>query len=146
MTTPTIVIDPLLVQLRRVAEARAGAVLLADALKVKQAEFYAANTQLSDLVAASRATVLAEEAVLRELTVRRYEETGEKHPAPGLGIRLVKVIDYEAGAAFAWAKETGMALALDRKAFEKIATVTSVPCATVREEPQATIAERLEIP
>ena len=56
---------------------------------------------------------------------------------------MFTVRDYPEDKAFAWAKESGLALALDKKAFEKSASVQPLDFVTVREEPKVTISSDL---
>ncbi len=86
------------------------------------------------------------ETLLRELTIKAYNETGSKAPAPGVAIREVTKLEYDPKEAFAWAKEHGIALKLDVPTFEKIAKTapeTKPGFVTIRTEPQATIATDL---
>jgi len=85
------------------------------------------------------------EAKLRELTLQAYAETGDKAPAPGVGIRERTVLTYDGKVAFDWAKSHKMALQLDKKAFEKIAKVSDLDFVDVTTEPIATIATTLEV-
>jgi len=85
------------------------------------------------------------EAKLRELTLQAYAETGDKAPAPGVGIRERTVLTYDGKVAFDWAKSHKMALQLDKKAFEKIAKVSDLDFVDVATEPIATIATTLEV-
>ncbi len=90
------------------------------------------------------ACVAESENEVRSLAIDEYVFVGDKHPAPGVDIRVTKRFNYDAGAALAWAKQHDMALALDKKAFEKLAAVSpeSMPV-TVEEVPTATIATNL---
>lgn len=135
--------DPLLLQARRVAVARAVLAASEAELAPQVEAFNAATAGLRERIRMERERLAAEESAARARTVQRYQETGDKHPVPGLGIRLVKTVEYDADRALAWAKQSGLALLLDRKAFEKIAIATPVPGATVVELPQATIAADL---
>jgi len=80
---------------------------------------------------------------LREMTRAAYAETGNRTPAPGVGIRMVTELYYEKEKAFAWAREHDMALWLDVRAFEKIAKASPIEFVEIREQPQATIAQDL---
>lgn len=141
---PTSPADPLVVQVRRTAEARAGHAILKAELDRARAAFEQSYETLIARVIQVGGVVAAEEAALRELTLRRFEETGDKHPAPGVGIRLETVVDIpNPAAALEWAKTSGLALMVDLKALKQIAAATAIPCATVRQEPKATIATDL---
>jgi hypothetical protein len=90
--------------------------------------------------------VEAEDSAIRGLAMVAYETTGSKAPAPGVTLVVTKTLRYDDADAFAWAKQTGMALqpeSLDRKAFEKIAKAAPLPFVTVEEVPAARIASDL---
>ena len=89
-------------------------------------------------------TLAEAEAALKAATIIAYKETGNKAPAPGVGVREVIVLDYVPTEALDWAIKHSIALSLDKKAFEAIATGGMVPFVTLRVEPQATIAQDLE--
>lgn len=103
--------------------------------------------QYAELIALheqSRALVEKLERQIRIRAVEVYETTGSKSPAPGVGIRMEKVVSYDHETAFAWAKERGLALELNQTAFEKIALAgESIPGVKVAEQPKATIARDL---
>lgn len=84
------------------------------------------------------------EAILRELTLQIYVETGNKAPAEGVGIRERTVLTYDGKVAFDWAKAHKMALKLDTSAFEKIAKADPPDFVKITSEPQATIATNLD--
>ena len=83
---------------------------------------------------------------LRLFTLRVYNETGNKTPAPGVGIRETTQMRYDPLLALDWAIKHTMALQLDKKAFEKIAEVSQPPLDFVEVAimPQATIATDLD--
>ncbi len=83
---------------------------------------------------------------LRELALVIYAETQDKQVAPGIGIRVRQVLDYEPSKAMEWALEHHMALKLDGPMFEKMAKVapeTRPSFVTITEEPTVTIATEL---
>ncbi len=93
----------------------------------------------------SHQKVIESEDVLRALTLKAYAETGDKAPAPGVGIRERTVLTYDNKVAFDWAKAHKMALKLDTSAFEKIAKADPPDFVKITTEPQATIATNLEV-
>ncbi|MFA7164643.1 MAG: hypothetical protein WC124_02190 [Desulfoplanes sp.] len=117
-----------------------------------KAETTALEARLSerykDLYAARNAAlskVAKEEDFLRELTLAAYAKDGNKKPAHGVGIRIVKRCEYDTEKAFQYAKLHGVCLKLDGKAFEALAMKskdTDIP-AEIREEAQATLAKEL---
>ena len=97
---------------------------LADAkaeIKRREDAFRAENADLYASLAETQAQAELEERTLRNATLQHFQETGDKHPHPALGVRETKKLVYDDKLAFAWAKEHDMALALDRKSFEQIA-------------------------
>ena len=119
-------------------------------------EMYAARSAAcQDAERALRASPLFVErdriaAAVRELeesaraaALARYEATGETHP--GYGTSVVQKVNIEPGPnALAWARETGLCLALDSKAFAKLAKATGLPpeVAVVSVEPAVRIPDK----
>ena len=83
------------------------------------------------------------EAKLREMTLAAYDLTGDKKPAPGVGIREVTRLEYDKTEAYEWAVKHALALQLDSKAFEKIAKAQPLPFVSSIIEAQATISPDL---
>ena len=80
---------------------------------------------------------------LRGEAVRLYEETGNKRPAPGVGIRVYRHLRYDMQEAANWCWRNAPALLmLDTKAFEKTAITLGAPVEEV-EEVTAIIAKEL---
>lgn len=104
-----------------------------------------ANQPLLDNESRAKTVCLEAESALRELTLDTYVRTGNKAPAPGVGIREVTKLDYDMKVAFDWALHHEIALKLDIPAFEKIAKVSPPSFVTIYQEPQATIATQLDI-
>lgn len=142
----TMQVDPvteLQEQIRLVHEARDHQALLVDLKKKRLDEWEQEHAGLlSDIVDNSRFLADAE-ALLRETLIRVYQETGNKQPAPGVGIREVTRLEYDAQVAFLWATEHKMALKLDISAFEKIAKASPPEFVKTLTVPQATIATNL---
>ena len=131
-------------QIKVVAEVRAKADRMADKKRVSYQAWEAQNRVGLDELIAVEQEVKDNEATLRNLTLKAYAETGNKAPAPGVGIREVTILEYDKKIAFDWAKSHKMALQLDKKAFEKIAKADTPDFVTITTEPQATIATNLE--
>jgi hypothetical protein len=144
ITEHSIAPDPLVVAVRRTHEARQGYQVFAAQLAEERRKFEHEQERLIGLTAQSQRVVAAEETALRELALQRYEQTADKRPAPGVGIRLEKVVEItSAAAALEWAKTSGLALTVDTAALKRIAIASSIPCATVHEVPKAIIATDL---
>jgi len=83
------------------------------------------------------------ETKLREMTIQAYQETGNKTPAPGVGIRELTKIEYDPRVALTFATEHKMFLSLDKKTFDAYAKTQNLDFVTITKEPQATIATDL---
>jgi len=134
-------------QIKVVVEARQAA---AEAALAKNAAFqdWQIKTQgLLDKALEALAVQALAEGKLRELTLQAFGETGNKEPAPGVGIREATVLTYEPKIALDWAKAHKMALSLDTKAFTKLvkADPPAFTFVTITQEPQATIATDLKV-
>lgn len=132
-------------QIRVVAKARQSAQRAMEAKNASYTEWENNNRMLLEAVANTRQLTSDAESMLRELTLQVYTETGNKAPAPGVGIREVTKLEYDTKVAFDWAVEHTMALKLDTSAFEKIAKASPPNFVRVFLEPQATIATQLEV-
>jgi hypothetical protein len=75
------------------------------------------------------------DAKAHDLALAAYAESKDKNPAPGIsiGIGSKTALTYDGKIALAWARETGIALALDTKAFEKVAEATDLDFVTKTE-------------
>lgn len=86
------------------------------------------------------------EGEVKALAEAAYATTGETAPAAGVTVKLFQTMEYDVGAALAWAREKRMALvpeALDVRAFEKIAKATPLEFVVYGETPKPTIATDL---
>lgn len=138
-------IEALKSQIRVVVEARQRAVELKGQRDALWEDWNKANRELLNALIQAGAEVAEVEAMLRELTLQDYAQTGNKTPVEGVGIREVTKLEYDTKVAFSWAVEHTMALKLDTSAFEKIAKASPPNFVTVFQEPQATIATQLEV-
>lgn len=130
-------------QIQLVAELRAGAQKASEAKIAARVAWENENKALLDLASFTAKNVEDAEAVLRELTLKVYAETWNKSPAPGVGVREVTKLEYDAKVALIWATDHRMALKLDTSAFEKIAKASPLDFVQMRGEAQATIASDL---
>ena len=58
------------------------------------------------------------ETELRDLALADYDITKEKKLTGGLGIKIMKKLEYEPDKAFNWAEKHGIGLELNKRAFE----------------------------
>lgn len=113
---------------------------LAEEIKRLSAEWEEQNAELVSVYTEQLETLVRSEHDLRELVVKAFEESGEKQVAPGLSVRVNKSLRYDAGEALDWARRHQFALALDKKAFEKIASVQPIDFVETVETVSAVIA------
>ena len=92
----------------------------------------------------ARAQLAMAETVLRDAALQEFARTGNKAPAPGVGIRVLTKLVYDLRTAYDWALEHKVALELDVPIFEKLAKAAPPEFVQVKEEPQATIATDLD--
>ena len=83
------------------------------------------------------------ESALRGKGIVLYQATGNKHPYPGVEVKVLVGIEYSEADALAWAKEHEIALRLDKVAFEKLAHATPIPFVTYFERPRCDLARDL---
>lgn len=84
------------------------------------------NEELFLAVKMESETLVAAEEYARALAIVEFDQTGEKQLYAGIVIKQMSRLRYLESTAMAWAKEHGMALKLDVKAFEKIAKADKV--------------------
>lgn len=131
-------------QIIAVARARQAVALLRDAKRQSLSEWEVANNSLLATLKTAEMFCAESEAILRGLILAEYAATGDKAPAPGVGIRLITKLTYVEEDAFAWAVEHKVALKLNTGVFEKMAKVSFLPFVLISQEPQATIASELK--
>ena len=130
-------------QINGVVEARASLKEATEKRTSAYLDWLDENQPLLDTESSAKASCQEAEAFLRDLALDAYAETGDKAVAPGIGIRVLTLLDYDMQAALDWAMEHKIALQLDIPTFKKIAKTSSLPFVTISEEPQATIATEL---
>jgi len=142
-STPAIL--PLERQIEAVRDFRAKLAQEKTILDTSRDEWYTRNYAQITYIEHIKYELELSEAALREAVISAFAETGNKKPAPGVGIREAKKVIYEKPDALAWAKDHGVCLDLDHKAFEALAKSCDgrdMPC-EVKVEAQATIAREL---
>ena len=101
---------------------------LTESLEEKKAEIRAKKDELEKQIAPLKDElskisddVSKEASEIEDIVTKLFEATGNKKFYGGFGVQKRKEIDYDESEAFEWAKEKGMFLQLDKKAFEKAA-------------------------
>lgn len=102
------------------------------------------NDLFSEIENISEQVTMAE-IQIKEIALIKYSETGEKKLEYGVGIRIMKKLEYDDVAALNWAKEHSMALSLDKRSFDKIARADPMDFVQIKESPQATIPFVIEV-
>ncbi len=108
-------------QVRRVAHLRAAKQLSDEALQRRRTLWEEQNADLVSEARELKTRLTEEELRLRDMTVAEYRATGKKKPTEGVGVRLSIDVVYEEAKAFEWARDNGLCLALDNKAFRALA-------------------------
>lgn len=103
------------------------------------AAFEEANRNVKDSLAATKDALADAERRLREAALAQYEATGTKKLPHGVGVKIATRMNYDASAAFEWAKSHNMALQLDKTAFERIAKASPMEFVEFVEMPTATL-------
>ena len=130
-------------QVAAVHQARQRAFRAQATIDEEYALWLAEHQEPADDLKDAKEAVAAAEAALREMTLAAYTATGNKQPAPGVGIRVVQRLDYEPMQALVWAKAHDIGLALNKVEFERMAKITLPDFVTITDQPTATIATDL---
>lgn len=134
-------------QIKVVVEARQKAAKVAEAKRASLAEWEKQNISLISESEVANANLDDAEEKLRELTIANFNETGNKAPVLGVGIREGVTLVYDAEIALKWAMEHKMSLSLNKGAFERLVRATPGAFGFVKINPKitATIAKELEV-
>ncbi len=127
----------------QVADIRAIVARQTAALNESRQAWEAAHYQEIDGLKAMTQALSEAEAAVRAAALAAYQETGNKKPAPGVGIRVQTKLRYDETNALRWAREHDLCLMLDKAAFERQARVTPLSFVEAVETPAATIATDL---
>ena len=109
----------------------------------KYNEYMMATEEARQTATDALAIMAQAESDLRDIALAAYEASQDKHPGPGVEIKVGTKLTYEPEEAFAWAKEHGLALMLNVKSFEALAKANPITCVTSEPEPKATISTDL---
>lgn len=105
-------------------------------------QWEAANAELIAELQDVQGLAELKETELRKAVLNAYLANPTiKTIAPGLSVRVTKKPVYDKATALEWAKEHGLALALDAKTFEKIASVQKLDFVTEEETVSAVIGK-----
>jgi alkanesulfonate monooxygenase SsuD/methylene tetrahydromethanopterin reductase-like flavin-dependent oxidoreductase (luciferase family) len=144
MTTPATTEQPTLrEQVARVADLREGLAVRRALWDAARKAFDEEHAELLAEIGERNQHLVDAEFDLRASALTVFSATEDKHPTPGVSIRVTTRVVYDRDEALAWAKAKGVALTLDAKAFEGLAKHDRDLPASVVEDPQATIAKDL---
>lgn len=129
----------------RVRVLRLSVSIMKDMIDKRMALWEEENRELLDSIEAERIRLREEEEKLRAATLEAYRETGNKKPAPGVGIRIVKEMLFDEDEAVQWAIRANAmrCLSLQKTNFKKVAEGLELDFVEILEVPQATIAKEL---
>ncbi len=113
-------------------------------------EFQDLNASLIEGKARNADEIDLVENQLREYALGEYKITGSKECTGGMGIRVMKKLEYDPVEAYKWAIHHEMALSLNRKEFEKIALMSGMESykpqfVEIKDEPKATIPQEINL-
>ena len=84
------------------------------------------------------------DARVRELALEAYEQTGDKHPAPHVNIRLFTILEYDPGKALGYCQEhLPKALTFDKRTFERVAKAAELDFVLVNKVPKVAIGRTI---
>ena len=106
--------------------------------KAEQARVLTSIQESLDAAASAKAALADAEAALHQATLAAFQATGDKAPAPGVGIREVTKFRYNMDKALRWALDHHLALTLEVKAFETLCKSASTRPAFVEVHTVAT--------
>jgi hypothetical protein len=132
-------------QIENVREARANHVRLYGIISDLEKEIQDKYATTYEALGQATLAVKIAENRLRDLTLAAYAATGNKKPAPGVGIRIVKEISCDESQAVAWAVEARAlnCLSLQKSNFKKVAEGLALPFVEINEVATATISKEL---
>ena len=111
-------------------------------LKEARAEWDRENELLLANVKAFQDKLAAAENRLRSEALANYAATGDKQVAPGIEVKIVKVVGFEPDKALEWATAHQIALCLDEKAYKALVLGGHAP-GSVLQQPQVYLAREL---
>ena len=123
-----------------------------EAMDAEQQKFNEAHKVEIVSLAQNRERLNLMEDGLRDLALEEYALTKDKKLTGGMGIRILKKLDYESDKALIWAEQHHIGLTLDKRAFESFAKSqeadlkkAKLDFVTIREEATATIPKEIKI-
>ena len=131
-------------KLRKVADLRREFGRLDGLYRQAKVDWEKGNVELIEKRNKVMLDILASETVLKAEALDQFRLDKNTKPAPGLEIKNCQVLDYPEKDALAWALKTGIAIKLDKAAFEKLAKVSPMDFVVIRLEPRCQLATDLD--
>lgn len=103
-----------------IASRRSTVAELKGKLNAARDEFNAQHAELIASIKEEESALSNVESQIRAAAAAAYQETGNKKPFDGIGVRVGTDFIYDGEQAFAWAKEKGICLTLNEKEFKAI--------------------------
>lgn len=117
--------------------------ILKEEIEKLQANFLEANAELINDCERVKTELSETDAALRSAMIEHFLHTGEKSIDSDLTVRVNTRLLYDKNEALNWAKEHNLALKLDEREFEKIASSTDISFVVIEEKPIAAISKKL---
>jgi len=103
------------------------------------------NEGLISAIGTSSEEIILGKEILRENAEVGFVKDSNKKRLGGIGIRIIKKLEYQETDAFNWAKEHNLALSLDKKRFEQIAKTEQIEFVKVKENILVTFPKKLSL-
>lgn len=131
-------------KLRKLADLRWEFLQLDDLCRQAKVDWEKKNVELIEKYNKVTVELQTYETKLKAEALDQFRLDGNTKPAPGLEVENFTVLDYLEVDATAWALKTGMAIKLDKPAFEKIAKISHLPFVSIRLEARCQIVSDLD--
>lgn len=115
-----------------------------DSLKERKARFEEENNALISSIRQYEEQLTTSEAELRKAILDDNLRTGNKTYPAGIQVKDFTVLEYDEAKALAWARQAGVAIKLDKTAFEKIARTSALEFVKISYEPRVQLPEKME--
>lgn len=113
--------------------------------KIRKDKFDNENQVLTQQIKENYDDIMLIKSDLTQLNLIGYEEDGNKSRFGGVGIKVMKMLDFKEEDAFQWAKDHQLCLQLDLTSFKKIAKTQDFGFVTVTEVPTVTFPKEIKL-
>jgi len=116
---------------------------LAEAIMALTEHFNEENKQLLGNIESAKEAEEASDKALRDWAIKLYSETKDKQIDDHISVRVNTSLEYDQDKAMKWATDHNLCLALDKKAFEKVADTVQLDFVEKVEKPTAVIKKEM---